>query len=271
MEPFKNIFNEQSVSAFSDHIMRAAGKIFDKRSFTNKINTTLTTLELKDRVRLISNTLHEHLTNSYAKNIDILLNSLADEESDNGITGFIAWPLLQYVEDYGRSDDETSFKAMYEMTKRFSAEFAIRPFLRKDDVSVFNILEKWLSDPNKHVRRLCSEGTRPNLPWGLKVPSLHDNLHRNLAILNKLKDDPEEYVRRSVANHLNDISRINPILMLETVTKWSKRNSSKEMRWLIRHATRTLLKQGHKDVLQLHGYNPNADIHLVGTTLNKRR
>ncbi len=264
MEPFKNIYNKKSLKEFSRTIEKFSKKKFNRSQFLKEVNTELESLEMKDRVRLISKKLNEHLETDYKASVKILLQSLAPEDQEEGITGFIAWPLLQFVEDYGLHDFQTSFSAMKEMTKRFSAEFAIRPFLIKDDKKVFKILEKWKSDKNKHVRRLCSEGIRPNLPWGLKVQGINDDLQRNLKLIDSLKDDPEEYVRRSVANHLNDISRLDIDLMLKTATQWSKSDCSEERAWIIRHASRSLLKQGHPSALKLHGYNPK-----IKTSLSK--
>lgn len=271
MEPFKNIFNKKSVKILADQIEEASKGKFKKTKFLKAINKDLESLELKDRVRLISNCLATDLSPSYKENIKFLIKTLASEGAEDGVTGFMTWPLLQYVEDYGLEDFDTSFDAMYEMTKRFSAEFAIRPFLIADDKRVFKILNKWKKDKNYHVRRLCSEGIRPNLPWGLKVPVLNENLERNLKLINSLKDDSEEYVRRSVANHLNDISRLDEKLMLSTAKEWSKNNPSADRVWVIRHATRTLLKQGHPQALKLHGYNPKPKIETSSPKLNKKK
>ncbi|MGB0454471.1 MAG: hypothetical protein ACPGJV_12245 [Bacteriovoracaceae bacterium] len=111
---------------------------------------------------------------------------------------------------------------------------------------------------------------RPNLPWGLKVPGLNKNLKRNIKLISKLKDDPEEYVRKSVANHLNDISHLDENLMLKTAKSWANGKISKERQWVVRHATRTLLKKGHPEALKLHGYNPKAKLQSQNIKLNKK-
>lgn len=270
MEPFKNIFNKKSVKLLSEDVSKEAGPKFNKTKFNRNINKELESLELKERVRLISAELKKQLPFTYKKNIQILIKCLAPEESEDGVYGFMTWPFLQFVEDYGLEDFDTSFEAMYEMTKRFSAEFAIRPYLIKDEKKVFTILKKWKNDPNKHIRRLCSEGTRPNLPWGMKVPNINCNLPRNLKLLEELKDDSEEYVRRSVANHLNDISRLDEKLMLKTATAWSKGSPSKDRIWVVRHATRSLLKMGHPVALKLHGYNPKAKFEIKGMKVSQK-
>lgn len=278
MEPFKNRYNKKSVTQLARFISSAGGASFDETAFLKQVLPELKDLEMKDRVRLISAGLKDHLTKSYAKNTKILIKALAPEssltglteESPDGVSGFLTWPLLQYVEEYGLEDFESSFRAMHEMTKRFSAEFAIRPFLIKDDKRVFSILEEWAQSSNYHVRRLCSEGIRPNLPWGLKVPAINKNLKRSLKLIDSLKDDSEEYVRRSVANHLNDISHLDEELMLKTAKKWSKGKASSDRLWVVRHATRTLLKKGHPEALKLHGYDPKAPFKISSFVLDKK-
>ncbi|MBT4790173.1 MAG: hypothetical protein HON90_01260 [Halobacteriovoraceae bacterium] len=270
MEPFKNIFNPKSLKKFSHQLEHSFGKQFDAKKYHKNVLKTLESLELKDRVRLMSHELHLSLPASYKKNIQSLINSLAEVGKENGVTGFMTWPLLQYIEDYGHDDFNTSFKGMYEMTKRFSAEFAIRPYLNHNDIAVFKQLHLWINDPCEHIRRLCSEGIRPNLPWGLKVVSINNNLSRNILFLEKLKDDPSLYVRKSVANHLNDISRLDEKLLLKTLTKWSKEKKSKERQWIIRHASRTLLKQGHPKALLLHGYHRCDEVRATNMKLSHK-
>jgi 3-methyladenine DNA glycosylase AlkC len=263
MEPFKNIFNEQTVKKISKEIKQVY-KPFKKADFDKECLKTLETLELKDRVRLISSKLEKYLTEDYKNNITILLAILADEseheqnewdgKNSKGISGFITWPLAHYIEEHGLDDLESSMQGMYEITKRFTAEFAIRPFLEKYEKLIYKkYLNKWVKDKSRHVRRLVSEGTRPNLPWGSQVTWIKKNPAQNLYLLELLKDDPEEYVRRSVANHLNDISRIDKKLMLNTLSKWDLKN--KNTAWIVRHATRSLLKAGDPKALKLNGYD----------------
>lgn len=276
MEPYKNMFNKNSLKTISSEIKQVY-KPFDYKSFEKNCLKELDKLELKNRVRLISSELKKHLTNNYKRDVKILVAVLADEEKHEdqqwsgldvkGINGFFVWPLAHYIEEYGVHDLDTSMKALYEMTKRFTAEFAIRPYLEKYGEDVYSkYLNKWVKDKSRHVRRLVSEGTRPNLPWGSKVSWIKTNPGFNMYLLEKLKDDPEEYVRRSVANHLNDISRIDKKLMLRTVSKWDLKN--KETKWVVRHATRFLLKEGEPKALKLNGYHtsPKVKIHKFKLT-----
>lgn len=258
MEPFKNIFNSQYIDKLSEQLSQNYSSF--KADEFKRLVPSLKKLELKDRVRLISHHLQINLPSDYKKAIAILIKSLHSPKNPNGIEGFTTWPLLQFIEDYGLDDFETSFKAMFEMTQRFSAEFAIRPFIKKDPDYCFSIFNQWVNHENEHIRRLCSEGTRPNLPWGMKVESIHNNLKRGIKLISKLKDDPSLYVRKSVANHLNDISRIDEELFIKTLHTWNTKKIKDERKWILRHATRTLLKKGHPEALAFHGYNPKLNI-----------
>lgn len=269
MEPFKNIFNKELIHKISEQIKRNHSS-FDAKKFERDILKTLNQLELKDRVRLISESINMHLTKDFKKNSKILIKTLQGPKNQDGIEGFATWPLLHYIETYGLDDFENSFNAMYEMTKRFSAEFAIRAFIHKDEKRSFTYINKWVEDKDEHIRRLCSEGIRPNLPWGMKVKNINDNLERGITILDQLKDDSSLYVRKSVANHLNDISHLDSKLMLKTAKAWSKGNISDERKWVIRHATRTLLKKGHPEALKLHGYNPKLKFDLSSFKLSHK-
>lgn len=270
MEPFKNSFSKKSVEVLANELHKIDSN-FNKTLFKRNINKELEKLELKDRVRLISNQLqyifNDELGYTYKKTIQVLLKTL--KVKDTPFTGFQTWPFSQYIEDYGTNDLKTSLKAMYTVTKLFTSEFCIRPFLQKYPEEVFETLLDWSNDDCEHIRRFVSEGTRPNLPWGLKVPEINKNLKRNIKLLELLKYDKHEYVIKSIANHLNDISRLDENLYLRTVQKWDKdENISKK---IIRHSARTLLKQGHPKALKLHGYDPKLKVHLTALKLSKKK
>lgn len=277
MEPFKNIYKPSSIIKLSRDIRRNF-KQFDEPGFVKSCNRGLQKLELKERVLHIAKVLKDHLPAQYPKAINIMVQSLAPEEFHEeqewagqdveGVTGFMVWPFLTYIEVYGLADLQTSITGMYEMTKRFSAEFAIRPFIEHYDQKIFTVLTRWTNDKSKHVRRLCSEGTRPSLPWGKRVSAINKNLPRNISLLERLKNDPEEYVQRSVANHLNDLSRIDRKLLLETLQRWQK-PELQVSRKIIRHASRTLLKEGNPTALKLHGYTVKAKITITEFSISR--
>jgi 3-methyladenine DNA glycosylase AlkC len=201
----------------------------------------------------------------------ILVKTLASDESDsNGLRGFLVWPLTEVVARRGMDHFEDAMVALREMTRRFSAEFAIRPFLRARRERTLKQLHAWCHHPDEHVRRLVSEGSRPLLPWGGNLPELLDAPHPTLALLEKLHRDPSDYVRLSVSNHLNDFSKHHPSLVLETLARWRK-NSPDDSRLekLARHACRTLLKAGHPGALELHGYGSAKILALETFSLAK--
>lgn len=266
MEPFKNIFNKEAVSQIAFFLEKSSHE-FNKKSFIKDASTGLKQLELKDRVRHISHAMKVNLPGPYKKNIQIIKKSVGEEKINN----FLIWPLAQYIEDEGLDDLKTSLSAMKELTKYFTSEFCIRPFLERYQDDIYQVLKNWAMDKSHHVRRLCSEGIRPNLPWGIKSHFVINNLEKGVEILELLKNDESEYVRKSVANHMNDISRIDEKLFLKTIKRWNKESKEKNMQKLIRHASRTLLKKGHPEVLKVHGYKKDLNIKIKASSLTPKK
>ncbi len=155
-----------------------------------------------------------------------------------------------YIETYGLDNYEHSIRAIEFVTQFVSCEFAVRPFLLRYDDRMMDQMLQWSLHKNHKVRRLASEGSRPRLPWAMAVPALKKNPAACLLILENLKNDPSEWVRRSVANHLNDISKDHPDVALSVAKSW--KGETKETDAIVKHACRTLLKQGHQDVLTLY-------------------
>jgi 3-methyladenine DNA glycosylase AlkC len=169
----------------------------------------------------------------------------------DGLAGWILWPVGEYVARRGMDTPERALTLLHAMTQRFTAEFALRPFVLAHPSLVFHTLSNWVNDPSEHVRRLVSEGTRPRLPWGIQLKPLIADPSPALPLLDALLDDPSPYVRRSVANHLNDIARDHPALVTAFVERHLP-GASAERRALLKHASRTLIKQG--DVRLLHAW-----------------
>lgn len=156
------------------------------------------------------------------------------------------------------------------MTPHISAEFAIRPFLHHQPERTLALLHGWCAHPDEHVRRLVSEGSRPLLPWGERLPELLANPEKGLSLLEKLHTDSSEYVRLSVSNHLNDLSKAHPGLVVETLRSWKTEfPESKELDRISRHACRTLLKKGHPGALSLHGYGEPESFEVVSVSLDE--
>lgn len=211
-------------------------------------------LGLMDRGRHWAAALRASLPPTYGQAMEILLASLTPPLETTGKFGlgvFFYLPHVFFVAEYGldtagnggRDPFDLSMRACRELTMRFSAEFCIRPFLIHEPKRTFQVLGRWVGDANPHVRRLCSEGTRPRLPWAQRLPDLIRDPGPVLPILERLKDDPELYVRRSVANHLGDLAKDHPDLVFDLCERWLRRASS-ETRWLIRHALRHPDKKG---------------------------
>lgn len=240
---------------------------FDAESFVAYILPELDSLAFKERIALIARALREYLPNDYPHALHILLDLLDVREGALSGGGHL-WVIDYFVEQYGLDHYDESIKAMYTITQQHTSEFAIRPFIQAYPDQTLVILHEWKHDPNEHVRRLVSEGTRPRLPWGTQLKQFIQDPTPTLALLEALKDDASEYVRRSVANHLNDIAKDHPELVLDTLEQWSE-NASKGTQWIIKHALRTQLKAGDARALALLGYQ-TPKISLDEFTLDKQ-
>lgn len=261
-EPFKNFFNLDVIEGMAGHFRRAWPD-FDEAGFVAGASADLAALELKERSAQITAAMATHLPDDFEHAGAIMLASLAPaddgdsgggEAGAKGIAGWGVMPMTAYVGESGLGHFDLSMTLLKEMTKRFSSEFGIRFFLLDDPDRTLATLVQWTADPDRHVRRLCSEGTRPRLPWAMQLPHFIKDPAPLLPILETLKDDRSEYVRRSVANNLNDIAKDHPDLVAEIAARWLK-GASRERQQLVRHACRTLIKQGHRPTLKALGYD----------------
>ena len=240
----------------------AAGADFPEKAFNKDALAPLADLELKERVHHIIGVMGQHLPDSFPEAASIL-GRIRDhwEESEDKLATFAAWPVIDYVATYGLDHPRIALPLLRYLTPMFSAEFSIRPFLEKHTEETYAEMLLWCLDADEHVRRLASEGIRPRLPWGKQLPQYIDDPAPVIALLESLKDDPSDYVRRSVANNLNDISKDHPDLVIETCQRWSAEKVAARQ-WIIRHATRTLVKAGHRKVFPLLGFtrSPKLDV-----------
>lgn len=234
---------------------------FDRKAFKRTALDGLAPLAILQRGQHLARALRAHLPDYYSEAIAILIRSLTPpltRTCDLGLGVFFYLPHVSFVGTYGldpahnrgRDPFETSMTAQYEITRRFSAEYSIRPFLIKWPERTLARLIEWTRDPDPHVRRLCSEGARPRLPWAIRIPPFIKDPRPVLPILEALKDDPDLYVRRSVANHIGDIAKDHPQLAFEICERWLK-GASPERKWMIRHAMRHPAKKGVKEALRL--------------------
>jgi 3-methyladenine DNA glycosylase AlkC len=260
MEPFKNLLNPALVQEAASHLRRH-WRGFDASAFTSQATQGLETLEMKARAMQICAALEATLPDDFDHAAGLLEKALAPMENDEvagpaglkaGLRGWILWPAGEFISRRGLAQPERALAALHALTQRFTAEFAIRPLIVQHPALCFATLQTWTADPSAHVRRLVSEGSRPRLPWGLRLQELVKDPSPTLPLLRALQDDASEYVRRSVANHLNDIAKDHPAL----VAAWVQEHLSEApaaRRALLKHASRTLVKQGHAPTLQAWG------------------
>ncbi len=252
--PFKDIFNLELVRSQGSALARAH-KPFNRAAFVRMAGKGLLDLELKGRVQNIARAMRHHLPEDWKQATSALLEAMppALPSTDAVSSHFNAWPYLSVVEEFGLAEPKVSLPVLREMTRVFSAEYAIRPLILQHPKLSYAALHRWVKDADPHVRRLASEGSRPRLPWGVQLTPLVSDPSPTLPLLEALREDPSEYVRRSVANHLNDISKDHPKVALEVCTRWSKGATPDQTR-LIRHALRTLVKAGNPKALGLLGF-----------------
>jgi len=260
-EPLKNVYNLEFIKPFASvckiHIPNFDTELFEKHVFDKNWKN----LELKARMRHIANCLHKQLTNDTVTNLECITQiSEHIRINENKEDTFEYLILPDYVEVYGLENLEASLNAIEKITILASCEFAIRPYILKYPEKTLGKLLKWSKHKHASVRRLASEGSRPRLPWGMGLAPYKKDPSPIFPILDILKDDPSLYVRRSVANNINDISKDHPKQVLSLLKRWN--GTSEERNWMVKHAARTLLKQGNPDALALFGY---ADIKTLET------
>jgi 3-methyladenine DNA glycosylase AlkC len=273
-EPFKNLIGPAVVDSVAHHLRRV-DPAFDVRRFERLALDGLAPLAFKARAQHLAAALLATLpedfdacasrlerslkavpTPSREDDPDKALGSLVTD--DTGVAGWALWAYGEVVVQRGLPEPERASQALHAITQRFTAEFAIRPFLVAHPEVVLRTLHTWQHDPSAHVRRLVSEGSRPRLPWGLRLQSLVADPSPTLPLLETLQHDPSEYVRRSVANHLNDIGKDHP----EVLVGWVERhrcNAAPDQLRLLKHASRHLIKQGHGPMMQAWGVGESFD------------
>lgn len=251
----KDLYNKEYITLLSDTITKHH-KVFDKDSFIKSIfNSDWENKELKQRMRHISITLGDFLSTSYTEALKILKKTFLDMNYSFSLENLI---FQDFVEVYGLEYYEISIKALECFTINSSSEFAIRQFILKYPQKSIVMMLTWAKNKNEHIRRLASEGSRPRLPWGIALQVYKNDPTDILPILEILKEDESLYVRKSVANNLNDISKDNPKIVKNIAKRWFGKNKNTD--WILKHGCRTLLKQSDRDILSLFGYSKRGDI-----------
>lgn len=260
-EQLKNVYTLEYITNLANKI-KIQYPNFENKSFINSIfDNSWKDLELKARMRHIALKLNTFLPISYEKQLEIL-KAVSDDFSS-----FEAMFFQDFVEVFGLEDFENSMKALEVFTIDSSSEFAIRAFILKYEDKTMNQMKLWVKNENEHLRRLSCEGCRPRLPWAVALPSFKQNPKKVLEIIELLKHDKSKYVQKSVANNLNDISKDNPNLVIKFVEE--NLGVSKDLDWICKHASRTLLKKGDKEILSLFGYKSENSLYLENFTFNE--
>jgi 3-methyladenine DNA glycosylase AlkC len=250
--PLKELMGKRLIALIGESLADAAPG-FDPGRFQTRAVRGLSKLELKERALHIAHVMAEQLPADFDELAPLLIKSLGPPlaaTEGNGLATFFYFPHAHLIAAYGVSRFANGMAANYELTQRFTAEFSIRPFLVEHRSRCLTVLARWTKDANPHVRRLVSEGTRPRLPWAMRLPEFQRDPHLSLPLLEALKDDPELYVRRSVANHLGDIAKDHPDVAFDVCERWLDELHAADdahvgnRRWIVRHAVRLPAKQG---------------------------
>jgi 3-methyladenine DNA glycosylase AlkC len=250
-ERLKDIYNQEFLKGFGERIHTVYSSFPVQKFIADVMDETWESLELKARMRKISKSMGDFLPEDYEAALKILY--LISEEC----MGFPYMVLPDFVEVFGQAEEhwELSMEALEHFTKQSSSEFAIRPFLLQDPVRGMKQMEIWSKHENEHVRRLSSEGCRPRLPWGVSLPVFKADPAPVLGVLMHLMEDTSLYVRKSVANNINDITKDNKTLVLDLAERLKGVNPLTD--WILRQGLRTLIRKAEPRALELFGYADN--------------
>jgi 3-methyladenine DNA glycosylase AlkC len=267
---FKHAFNHALLQDIANLIAQHY-PAFNVDAFLKKAEK-LDKLEMKARVQTIRDALAAELPQDYPAALGVVVSVL----KENKLRGFAVWPFAEFIQVYGLDQPEISLEALKVVTVCFTSEWAVRPFIKQDPDATMRFLLKCARDESVDLRRWASEGTRPRVPWGEKLHLFIKDPAGTRAILDALKFDPELYVRKSVANHLNDITKDHPDYVIQLLQSWqqqAKQSGSEEVKkvaWITRHSLRTLIKNGHPDALALIGVQHGADVALDAFSIRQK-
>lgn len=270
-EPLKNFFDTQVIRAIGQQLTVGLPHL-QVTTFTKRCHQGLEDLELIARGWHIAEVMRQFLPEDFPKAAAVLTQGLGSPLPSNTVSGMAPFrylPHMFYVAKYGIEHLDESLATLHTLTQHFTAEFSIRPFIERYPEQTYARLQVWAQDPSVHVRRLVSEGTRPRLPWAPRLKDYQRDPAPVVALLELLKDDPERYVQRSVANNLNDIAKDHPDVTLAVCKRWL-RGASANRRWIVEHALRGLVKQGHPHALELLGVGAEPAVDVKAKAVPKR-
>ncbi len=271
-EPLKSGFGPSVVHRLAS-MLAAVHPGFDTDGFVREGLAGFEALELLPRARHLADVLHRHLPQDFQQAGAVLLASFgppAAAPMNQGMAPFLYLPYSVYIGRHGLGHFELSMRLQHALTQRFTAEFCIRPFLETQPAATLARLAEWTRDRSEQVRRLVSEGTRPRLPWARRLRDFQRDPSPVVELLERLKDDPSLYVRRSVANNLNDIGKDHPALLFSIARRWLV-DAPAPRRWIVGHALRSAVKQGAPEALQILGFGEQARVELRAATVQPAR
>jgi 3-methyladenine DNA glycosylase AlkC len=272
VEPLKNFFDRRVIGAISAEFA-SVWPSFAQRAFVSACLRDLEALTLTQRAGHIADVLHRHLSVDYPRAVELMIGTLASPHPGvpaSAMASFRYLPHVTYVARYGLEHFEASMRAQLELTQRFTAEFSIRAFIVRHPEQTYAQLLAWTEHPNVHVRRLVSEGTRTRLPWAPRLAAYQREPAPVMSLLERLKDDPERYVQRSVANSLNDLAKDHPERVIELCRRWLV-GASEARTWIVRHGLRSLVKRGHRGALGLLGASEGAEVEVTRVAFTPRK
>lgn len=252
---WKDYIDRASLSRFGAAIQAVYPKFDTARFVDGLVKAKFDQLELKARIALIASHLRPLFPKDYGASVNILVKVAPTAN------GFQNWILTSFVDQFGMDDLPNSVRAMEELTKHGSAEFTIRPFIVKYQDQMLKVIHRWAKDENEHLRRLAAEGTRPRGVWTIHLPAFRKDPRPVIEVLERLKADDSLYVRKAVANNLNDISKDHPDIVLKTALNWMKANDART-NWILKRACRSLIKKGRPEVFKLFGFTSNPQLEI---------
>ncbi|MBL3519395.1 DNA alkylation repair protein [Arcobacter lanthieri] len=257
----KDLYSKEFIEKLADKLFYTYSN-FEKKEFISVIfNSSWNNLELKARMRHISQSLNDFLPFCYKEQLEIL------KEVKKDFFGLEAMIFQDFVELFGLDDFLNSMKALESFTIKSSSEFAIRQFILKYEDETMAQMKLWAKSKNEDIRRLSSEGCRPRLPWAIALPNFKKNPKKVFEIIELLKNDKSKYVQKSVANNLNDISKDNPNLVIDFIK--NNLGIAKELDWICKHGSRTLLKNGNQEILEIFGFEKINNIEVINFYCDK--
>lgn len=269
-EPLKRLFGPPVVRRLAAE-MSAAYRPFERQAFEREALRGFEALELLDRGRHLGRVLRPYLPQDFPAAVEVLLATLPETKAPaGGMASFYYLAHTEVVRQFGVPHLDASLKALHALTQVFTGEFAIRPLIEAHPGPMLERLRDWTRDPNEHVRRLVSEGTRSRLPWAPRLRAFAGDPAPVVDLLERLRDDPSLYVRRSVANNLNDIWKDHPAVMVAVAARWME-EASAERRWIVQHALRSAVKKGDAAALKVLGFGAKATLRVVSHAIAPKR